>query len=97
MVAQNTMDGMPAPRANKTKNLTDPRGVFGAFLEHWLDKNRKSLSEFAGTLGLTPRAVGKWREGTSGPSFDDLDRVAHAMGFSDFGKCYSAAVRFSQE
>ena len=83
----------PQPRQD-TKNAEDPRGKFGAFLAHWLERHGKTTHELAKTLEVSERTVRKWREGAHGPSFEDLDRVAQALGYSDWSRCYAAALRF---
>lgn len=87
--------GMAAKPRAQTKNTDDPRGQFGAFLRDWIDrKHDGDESRLAAALGISDRAVRKWCEGANAPPLADLDRIAKAMGYSDWGALASAAVRF---
>jgi len=88
---------MAAQPRQDAKNTSDPRGKFGAFLAHWLDRQRKTTHELAATLNVSERTIRKWREGAHGPAFEELDRVAVALGYTDWSRCYAAALRFCDE
>jgi transcriptional regulator with XRE-family HTH domain len=75
-------DVSAAKPRSETKNLSDPRGQFGAYLRDWLDRNHKGDEDaIAAKLGVSSRTIRKWCEGSNGPAFADLDRVAIALGF----------------
>jgi hypothetical protein len=87
-------DGVsPQPR-QEAKNTNDPRGKFGAFLANWLDRHGVKTADLAVDLQVSERTVRKWREGTHGPAFEDLDRVAETLGYADWSLCYAAALRY---
>jgi len=84
----------PKPRGEQN-NTEDPRGRFGAFLRHWIDTNHGGdESRLAESLGLAPRTIRAWMKGNNGPAFQDLDRVAEALGYQDFGSLGVAVRRF---
>ncbi len=79
-----------------TENTGDPRGQFGMFLRHWLDR-RSDRSEakkgIAKAAGVEPRAVGKWEEGVAGPPLQSLDAIAKEMGYANWATLAIAAVK----
>lgn len=88
-----------APGMGKTrgriKNQGDPRGQFGAFLRDWIDrKHGGSPKPLAESLGVAVRTVQHWAGGAGGPAFEDLDRVAVALGMSDFAALALALRKF---
>lgn len=92
---------VPAP-PNDVENPDDPRGWFGLFLRDWVERQsvrRKCgrvavIDDLAKTLKMERRGVQKWLQGVGGPSFGDQDRVAKALGFSDYAKLSAAVVKF---
>lgn len=89
---------MAAKPRSQTKNTDDPRGQFGAFLRDWIDrKHDGDESRLAAMLDVSDRAVRKWCEGANAPPLADLDRIAKAMGYTDWGAMASAAVRHSKK
>jgi transcriptional regulator with XRE-family HTH domain len=84
---------MGRPRT-KPRDLTDPRGQLGAYVESWIDKHHGGdKSRLADALGVSLRTVSKWCEGEHSPDLPMLDTLAKAMGFTDWGKLACAAIR----
>jgi transcriptional regulator with XRE-family HTH domain len=97
MNAQATVGRMSRPRT-KVVDTSDPRGQLGVYLRHWLDKKPdppEAIEAVAGVCGVTTRAVTKWCEGESGPDLAKLNLLAIHMGFADWSKLATAAVRFA--
>ncbi len=89
-----------AQHRKETENPKDPRGQFGSFLRHWLDRQadrKKAKARIAEAAGVTARAVGKWEEGVASPPLQSLDAVAKEMGFAHWGTLAMAAVRHSEQ
>ena len=98
MAASTPGAAVAAKPRTETKNASDPRGQFGAFLRHWIDKHLGGDEKrLADKLDLSDRTIRKWIEGANGPAFQDLDRIALAMGYSDWGALASAAVRYAKK
>lgn len=88
---------MGKPRG-KIMNTGDPRGQFGAFLRDWLDRKHEGSPEaLAKSLRISVRTVQHWASGSGGPPFGDLDRVAVAIGYSDFAAMAAAVKRFNNK
>lgn len=86
-----------APREPSTKNTNDPRGKFGRFLRAYLArKDDKDANDLAKKLGRNPRSVRLWLQGETGPAFADLDRVADALGYSNWATLAAAVERFCE-
>lgn len=87
---------------NAVENPDDPRGWFGLFLREWVEKQsvRQNkgrvavIDELAKTLKMKRRGIQKWLQGIGGPSFGDQEKVAKALGFSDYAKLSAAVVKF---
>lgn len=87
---------------NPVENPDDPRGWFGLFLREWVEKQsvRQNkgrvavIDDLAKTLKMKRRGIQKWLQGIGGPSFGDQDKVAKALGFSDYAKLSAAVVKF---
>lgn len=89
---------MAAKPRSTTKNADDPRGKFGSFLRHWIDKHHDGdESRLASTLGVSPRAVRKWCEGTHGPKFERLDDIASAMNLGEWTDLAAACRSFHRK
>ena len=73
------------------ENTDDPRGQFGLFLRAWLETH--SAKDLAEELGVSIRTLQTWGKGQAGPAFQDLDRIAAALGYSDWSKLAAAIVR----
>lgn len=87
---------MAAKPRSQTKNTDDPRGQFGAFLRDWIDrKHGGDEDRLAQLLHVSSRTVRKWAEGSNGPAFSDLNRIALAMGYSDWAAMAAAAIRYA--
>ena len=56
----------------------------------------KVYADIGEAVGIKVRAVEKWTKGNSGPSFGDLDKVASALGFSDWGQLGAAVKKHSK-
>lgn len=98
MGGSKTGAAMAAKPRSEPKNQDDPRGQFGAFLRDWIDrKHGGDEARLAEILDVSDRTVRKWIEGANGPAFSDLDRIAKAMGYSDWAAMATAAVRFSKK
>lgn len=83
-------------KRSKPRDLTDPRGQLGAYVEAWIAKHHDGdRQRLADALGVSLRTVGKWCEGEHAPALEMLDQLAKAMGHSDWGKLATAAVRHS--
>lgn len=77
------------------ENQGDPRGQFALFLRDWIDrKHGGSPQPLAKALDCDIRAVQRWMKGQNGPAFGDLDRVANALGFSDWAKLAAAVTKY---
>lgn len=86
---------LAAKPRSETKNINDPRGRFGKFLRNWIDKHYSGDEKpLAKVLGVSERAIRKWCEGSNGPTFESLDRVAVALGFEDWGALGAAVRKF---
>lgn len=84
---------MGRPRS-KPRNLSDPRGQLGAYVESWIAKHHDGdRQRLADALGVSLRTIGKWCEGEHGPDLETLGKLAAAMGFDDWSKLAAAAVR----
>ena len=106
MMKRGSIEIMPSVKHNghvaaqhrtPTKNTDDPRGQFGMFLRHWLDRQSdrsKAKARLAEAAKVTPRAVGKWEEGAAAPPMQSLPAIAKVMGFADWGRLCMAAVRY---
>jgi transcriptional regulator with XRE-family HTH domain len=83
-------------KRSKPRDLTDPRGQLGAYVEAWIDKNHGGdKSRLADALGLSVRTIGKWCEGEHAPDLPGLNDHAKAMGFADWGKLGNAVTKFT--
>ena len=82
---------MAARPHSDVENTGDPRGQFGLFLRAWLATH--SATDLADELDVSIRTVQTWAKGQAGPAFQDLDRVAVAMGFADWSRLAAAIVR----
>lgn len=102
MIAQKTMRGFnKGPIVNRPRreieNMNDPRGQFASLLRHWLDKHHHGDgAPLAKSLGVSLRTIQTWAKGQAGPPLADLNRVALALGFSDWSKLAAAAVKHSR-
>lgn len=93
IAAASKIGGMGRPRT-KPRDLTDPRGQLGAYVEAWIDKHHGGdKNRLAVALGVSYRTVSKWCEGEHAPDLVTLNALAEAMGFDDWSKLASAAVR----
>jgi len=80
------------------RNRTDPRGQFGEFLRAWLDQHHGGdETVLSDALGVSDRTIRKWCEGTHGPGFHDLERIAVAMGFADWTDLAIAIRKLSRK
>lgn len=80
----------------KEVDRNDPRGQLGLFVRHWIDKHHGGdKSRLATALGISARAVAKWCEGEAAPDLLKLDQLAKEMGFADWSKLASAAVKYT--
>lgn len=80
---------------NEVQNPDDPRGQFGSFLRAFIDKNHGGdESRISKALDVSERTVRKWCEGAHGPAFQDLDRIAIALGFESWVDMALAVRRF---
>lgn len=95
MGAGTKMGGVNRP-AEQIENTGDPRGQFGRYLRHLLDSGRIDGADLAKTLGVSVRTVQTWAKGQAGPAFGDLDRVAVALGHTDWSRLAAAVVRYSK-
>lgn len=87
-----------APREPSTKNTGDPRGKFGRFLRSYLArKDDKDGNDLGKVLDKSPRTIRLWAQGEAGPAFADLDRVAVAMGYSNWATLATAVERFCEK
>ena len=87
-----------APREPSTKNTGDPRGKFGRFLRAYLArKDDKDGDDLGVELGKSARTIRLWAQGEAGPAFSDLDRVAEAMGYSNWATLAVAVERFCEK
>lgn len=81
-------------KRSKPRDLTDPRGQLGAYVEAWIAKHHGGdRQRLADALGVSLRTVGKWCEGEHAPDLDTLDQLAKAMGHANWAKLATAAVR----
>lgn len=77
---------MPKPRG-ETQNLKDPRGQLGSFLRHWIDRHHDGdESRLATAMDVSPRVVRYWIAGTKSPKFATFNKLAKALGFSDWAR-----------
>lgn len=82
-------------KRSKPRDLTDPRGQLGAYVEAWIDKHHDGdKSRLADSLGLGLRTVQKWCEGESSPDFSTLNRLAQLLGHADWIALGGAVSRF---
>lgn len=86
------------PRRKPTENMGDPRGQFGEFLRDRIEKHFGGDEEkIAKALGLsTGRTLRKWMEGVHGPAFQDLDKIAKALGLDDWYALTAAVKKFRE-
>lgn len=79
---------------DEIENRDDPRGQFALFLRDWVDQHHggspKPLSD---VLDCDVRAIQRWMKGQNGPAFGDLDRVAKALGYSNWATLAAAVVK----
>jgi transcriptional regulator with XRE-family HTH domain len=89
-------DSDMTPRRKPTENMGDPRGQFGEFLRDRIEKHFGGDEEkIAKALGLsTGRTLRKWMEGVHGPAFQDLDKIAKALGLDDWYAMTAAVKKF---
>lgn len=93
-VGANRMSARPR---GDTVNADDPRGQFGSFLRHWVDtKQGGDEKPLAKELGKSDRTIRAWITGHHGPAFEDLDRIAKAMGYANWAKLAAAVVRYAE-
>lgn len=95
MNAMSTVGSVNRPRT-KQLDKSDAKGQLGLLLRDYLKKHPDAEERISSHMGITPRAVRKWCEGESGPSISDLDKLAKFIGYEDWGKLASAAVRFAK-
>lgn len=94
MIAQANMVGSMGRPRTKPRDLTDPRGQLGAYVESWIARHHGGdRQRLADALGVSLRTIGKWCEGEHGPDLVTLNALAIAMGFDDWSKLAAAAVR----
>lgn len=81
-------------KRSKPRDLSDPRGQLGAYVEAWIDRNyggdKKRLAD---AMGVSLSAVQKWCTGETGPDLERLPALAKILGFDDWAKLVNAAVR----
>lgn len=83
-------------KRSKPRDLTDPRGQLGAYVEAWIDKNHAGDKQrLATAMGVSLSAVQKWCTGSSAPALADMNRLAKLLGHDDWSKLATAAVRNS--
>lgn len=94
MVAVKDNRRMP-PKRKPPKNQGKPIGDFAEFLCAWLDrKHEGSAIHLAASLKVSPRTVQHWMSGDSAPSFNDLERVAEAMGYGNWFALVAAVRKY---
>ncbi|MGD9719779.1 MAG: helix-turn-helix domain-containing protein [Pirellulales bacterium] len=89
---------VPAKR-KKPRNTSDPRGQFARFLRAYYDDRKArdgtyTQQALAAALGISVRGLRFWLKGDSGPAFEDLDVVAAALGYRDWGALATAVTSF---
>lgn len=95
MSATSTIERVNRPRT-KQLDKTDAKGQLGLFLRDYLSKHPDAEKLIADHMGISTRAVRKWCEGESAPSISDLDTLAKFIGYDDWGKLATAAIRFAK-
>lgn len=81
-------------KRSKPRDLTDPRGQLGAYVEWWIDRNHGGDKErLAKAVDVTLRTVHTWCAGTSAPDLCKLDRIAKAIGHNDWMALAAAVLR----
>ena len=81
-------------KRSKPRDLTDPRGQLGAYVEAWIDRHYDGDKQrLADAMGVSLSAVQKWCTGASAPAVTDLNRLAKLLGHDDWSKLATAAVR----
>lgn len=84
-------------KRSKPRDLTDPRGQLGAYVEAWIDRHYDGDKQrLADALGVSYRTVSKWCEGEHSPDLPTMNALAKAMGLEDWGKLATAAVRHAK-
>lgn len=78
----------------KVVDPSTPKGQFGIYVRHWIDKHHGGdVERIAKAVGVSERAVTKWCEGESAPDLEKLALLADAMGFSHWSALGAAAQR----
>lgn len=81
-------------KRSKPRDLSDPRGQLGAYVEAWIDRNYSGDKErFGKALGVSKSAVFKWCSGETGPDLVKLNAMAQLMGLENWAKLAIAAHR----
>lgn len=60
------------------------RTVFAENLAQLLTKRGSNARKLALQLGMSPSAVGAWKKGLKDPTFENIDRVANALGIPPY-------------